>query len=52
MLWTIALILFELWILGFVVFHVTSFLIHVLLLVAIIALVYYLVAGRRSRGTV
>jgi Family of unknown function (DUF5670) len=52
MLWTIALILFVLWILGFVVFHVTSFLIHVLLLVAIIVLVYYLVAGRRSRGTV
>ncbi|HEX8035044.1 MAG TPA: lmo0937 family membrane protein [Ktedonobacterales bacterium] len=52
MLWTIALVLFVLWILGFVVFHVTSFLIHVLLLVAIIVLMYYLVAGRRSRGTV
>ncbi|MGZ6284912.1 MAG: lmo0937 family membrane protein [Ktedonobacterales bacterium] len=52
MLWTIALILFVLWILGFVVFHVTSFFIHVLLLAAIIILVYYLVAGRRSRGTV
>ena len=52
MLWTIALILFVLWILGFVVFHVTSFFIHVLLVVAIIAIVYYLVAGRRSRGRI
>lgn len=52
MLWTIALILFVLWVLGFVVLHVGSFLIHILLIVAILALVYNLVAGRRSRGRV
>ena len=51
MLWTIVLVLFVLWLLA-VVFHVGSFLIHLVLLVAIIALVYNLVGGRRRRGTV
>lgn len=40
MLGTFALVLVVLWLLGFVVFHVTSFLIHLLLLVALIVLVY------------
>ncbi|HEY4099611.1 MAG TPA: lmo0937 family membrane protein [Gemmatimonadales bacterium] len=44
---TIAVILFILWILGFAVFHVTSGLIHLLLLVAIISFVWHLFAGRR-----
>jgi hypothetical protein len=49
MLWTIAIILFVLWLLGFVVFHVTAALIHLLLIVAIIVIVYNLVDGNRSR---
>lgn len=52
MLWTIAIILFVLWLLGFLVIHITSFAIHVLLLVALIVIVYNLVAGSRRRGTV
>ncbi len=34
------------WILGFVVFHVASFLIHILLLVAVIAIVAHFVRRR------
>jgi len=48
MLWTIALILLILWLLGFVVFHVTSALIHLLLVLAIIVGVYQLFTGRRA----
>ncbi len=48
MLWTIAVILFIGWILGFGVFHVASGLIHILLIVAIIAVIYNLIAGRRT----
>lgn len=48
MLWTIAIVLFILWILGFGVFHVAGGLIHILLVVALIVIVYNLVAGRRA----
>jgi hypothetical protein len=48
MLWTIAVVLFVLWILGFGVFHVASGLIHLLLVVAVIAVIYNLIAGRRT----
>lgn len=47
MLWTIALILFIAWILGFGVFHVAGALIHILLIVAIIVLLWSLITGRR-----
>ncbi len=47
MLWTIAVILFVLWILGFGVFHVAGGLIHLLLVIAIIVVVVRLVTGRR-----
>ena len=47
MLWTIAVILFVLWILGFGVFHVAGALIHILLVLAIIAVLWNLIAGRR-----
>jgi hypothetical protein len=46
MLWTIAVILFILWLLGFVVLHVGGGLIHILLILAIIAVVWRLVTGR------
>ena len=36
MLWVLALILFILWVLGFVVFHVAGALIHLLLVIAVI----------------
>ena len=48
MIWGIAVVLFVLWLLGFVVFHVTSFAIHILLIIAVIAIVYNLIAGRRT----
>ena len=50
MLWTIAVILFVLWILGFGVFHVTLWLIHLLLVLAIITVIVNLVSGRSSAG--
>jgi hypothetical protein len=46
MLWTIAVVLFILWLLGFVVLHVGGGLIHILLILAIIAVVWRLVTGR------
>ena len=47
MLWTILVILVVLWLLGFVS-HVGGNLIHILLVVAVIVLIYNLVAGRRA----
>lgn len=47
MLWTIAVILFILWILGGFVFHVAGGLIHLLLVIAVIVVVVQLVTGRR-----
>jgi Family of unknown function (DUF5670) len=43
----IAIILVILWAGGFFAFHVTSSLIHLLLILAIAAFIYYLVTGRR-----
>lgn len=47
MLWTIAVILFILWLLGFFAFHVGGGIIHILLVIAIIVIVYRLITGRR-----
>ena len=47
MLWTIAVVLVVLWVIGFLVLHITGALIHLLLVVAIIAVLYNLIAGRR-----
>ncbi|MGN6548769.1 MAG: lmo0937 family membrane protein [Pararhizobium sp.] len=47
MLWTIAVILFILWILGFIVFHVAGGLIHILLVIAVIVVIYNLIARNR-----
>jgi hypothetical protein len=46
MLWTIAVILFILWILGFFVVHVGGGLIHILLVIAVIVVVYRLITWR------
>ena len=43
MLWTIFVILLVLWLLGFFAFHVTSGLIHIVLVVAVIVLILGLV---------
>jgi len=48
MLWTIAVILFVLWLLGLVVFKVSSGLIHLLLVIAIIVGLVQLFTGRRG----
>ncbi len=47
MLWTIAVILIVLWLLGFIT-NVAGGLIHLLLVVAIIVIAYQLIAGRRT----
>jgi hypothetical protein len=48
MLWVIAIVLLVLWALGFLAFHVTSGLIHILLIVAIIVGLVQLFTGRRA----
>ena len=47
MLLTLAIILFVVWALGFLAFHVTVALIHILVVLAVIALVLHFVRGRR-----
>jgi hypothetical protein len=47
MLWTLIVVLLVLWLLGFFAFHVTSGLLHILLVVAVVILIYNLIAGRR-----
>jgi K+-transporting ATPase A subunit len=47
MLWTIIVILFVLWLLGFIG-HVGGGLIHLLLVVAVIVFLFNLLAGRRA----
>jgi hypothetical protein len=47
MLFTIALVLFILWALGFFAFHVGGGIIHILLVIALIIIVYRLITGRR-----
>jgi Family of unknown function (DUF5670) len=49
MIWTIFVFLVILWLLGFTL-HVGGGLIHLLLVVAVIVLLWNLLAGRRSRA--
>jgi len=44
----IALLLFVLWIGGFLMFHIAGFFIHLLLIFAVIALVVHLFTGSKS----
>jgi hypothetical protein len=48
MLATIAVILLILWLLGFFAFHISTALIHVLLLVAVVMIVLHFARGSRS----
>ncbi len=45
---TIAGILIVMWLLGFFAFHIAGGLIHILLIVAVVAIVWHFVAGRRA----
>ena len=47
MLITLAVVLVLLWALGFIAFHVTSALIHLLLVIAVVVIVVRLISGRR-----
>ena len=46
MIWTIAMVLLVLWILGLVTAHTIGGFIHVLLVLAIISVAYQLIRGR------
>jgi hypothetical protein len=48
MLWTIAVILLILWLLGWFAFPIGGGLIHILLVVALIVIVVNLLQGRRA----
>jgi hypothetical protein len=48
MLYTLAVILLILWLLGFVAFHVGGGLIHLLLVIAVVVIVVQLITGRRA----
>jgi hypothetical protein len=47
MLLTLGVILLVAWLLGLVVFHVTSWAIHLVLVLAVISFLVHLVSGRR-----
>lgn len=47
MLYTVAVVLLILWLLGFFAFHTASGLIHLLLVVAVIAVLIRVISGRR-----
>ncbi len=49
LLWTIVVVLVVLWLLGFIVMHVSSGLIHLLLIAAVIVLLYNLFMAGRTR---
>lgn len=48
MLYTIAVVLIILWLLGFFAFHLGSGLIHILLVIAIIMVLINVIQGRRA----
>ncbi len=44
----LAVILIVAWLLGFGIFHVAGGLIHLLLIIAVIAIIWHFVSGRRT----
>lgn len=46
MLLTIAFLLIALWFIGFIVFHVAGFLIHILLIAAVITILMRIIKGK------
>lgn len=49
MLWTIALILLVMWLLGLVTSHTMGGFIHILLIIAIVTVLVRIIQGRRAR---
>ncbi|MGO8995256.1 MAG: lmo0937 family membrane protein [Polyangiaceae bacterium] len=47
LLWAVALVLLLMWMLGFFAFHVAGGLIHLLLVLAVIAVLVRIITGRR-----
>jgi hypothetical protein len=43
----LAIILILLWVGGFLIFHIAAFALHILIIVAVVALVIHLFGGRR-----
>ena len=48
MLLIIGIVLLVLWLLGFLAFHVSSFAIHILLVIGVVVLLMHLLRGRRT----
>jgi uncharacterized protein DUF5670 len=48
MLWTIAVILLVLWVLGMVTSYTVGGVIHLLLVIALVVIVFQFISGRRS----
>ena len=48
MLWTIAVILLVLWVLGLVSSYTAGGMVHLLLVIAVIVIVFQFISGRRS----
>jgi Family of unknown function (DUF5670) len=48
LLWAVAVVFVVLWMVGFLALHVTTGLIHVLLVLAVVAVAFRLVSGRRT----
>lgn len=48
MLLIVALVLFVAWILGFAVFHIAGFFIHILILLAIVSIIFHFIRGRTA----
>ncbi len=47
LIWTIVVVLFVLWLLGFAL-HIAGGLVHLLLILAVIGIIYNVVVGRRA----
>jgi Family of unknown function (DUF5670) len=47
LIWTVVVVLFVLWLLGFAI-HIGGGLIHLLLVLAVIGIIYNLLVGRRA----
>ncbi len=48
LLWAVAVVFVMMWMVGFLAFHVTTGIIHVLLVLAVVAVVFRLVSGGRT----
>ena len=48
MIWTIAVVLLLLWLLGFFAFHIGGGLIHILLVIAVIVILFRIITGRKA----